>query len=241
MAITTKDQLKAYILRQLGQGINRIEVTDAQLNDAIENAISYFEQEVDGGLEEKILVIPISAGLQEYYLAPEVMGIMEVISSRGMSSSSDILSSMTQYKMDSASALTIGSGTGGLKYYVSNMQYMAMLDQFLGEGVTFSFNSTTKKLTIHETVTSDSVMVMTTLWSIRDEPEMWNNQFIKEYSTALAMHQWGRNMSKFNGAAIVGNFELNGSGMIQMADAEISRLREELTDKYTSPLGIWIA
>ena len=92
--LTTKDQLKSYILRQLGNGVNRIELTDAQLDDAIDNAITYFEQEVDGGVEEKILIIPIMEGLQEYYLAPEVMGIMEVIGTGDATSSSDILSSM---------------------------------------------------------------------------------------------------------------------------------------------------
>lgn len=237
--IATKDQLKAYILRQLGNGVNRIELTDAQLNDAIDNAIAYFEQEVDGGVEEKILIIPIVEGLQEYYLAPEVMGIMDVLSTGGMASSSDILSSLSQFKMDSVSLINSGMGAG-MRYYVTNMQYLSFINQFLGQGVTFNFNPTTKKLTIHETVKSSTTMVVTSLWSTRNSPEMWDNQFIKEYSAALAMRQWGINMSKFNGAALVGNFELNGSGMLQLADAEIARLREELTDKFTSPLGIWI-
>jgi hypothetical protein len=120
------------------------------------------------------------------------------------------------------------------------MQYLSFLNQFLGQGITFSFNPNTKKLTIHETVKSNSTMVITSLWSIRNEPEMWNDQFIKEYATALAMRQWAVNMLKFSGNTLIGNMSLNGEGMLQIADAEITRLREELTDKFTSPIGIWL-
>lgn len=237
MAIITKADLKAYIIRQLGGGVNNIELTDDQLEDAIENAIGYYEREVDGGVEDRIYLLESVEGVQEYILDAEVMGVSEVFST-GVTRTTDILSTLNQFRLDVAQPLTqAGYAVSG---YVANMQYLSFINQFLANDTIFNFNPVTKKLVVHQTVTSASVIAMVVLWSTRNSQEMWNNNFIKEYSTALSMKQWGINMSKFAGAQLLGGMELNGSQMIDIADAEITRLREELTDKETSPLGIWI-
>ena len=234
--LTSKNDLIAYIKRQLGGGVHNIEMTPEQINDCIENAIGYFEREVDGGTEDKILLVELKQGISSYTLDPGVMAIYEMIG-LNMINSEDLFSQISQVRMD----LAFGLMEGGTKIssYVSSMQYFSMINQFLAESITYNFNTVTKKLNVLETVKTDGVAVFHVLWSTRNTPEMWNNDFIKEYSSALAMKQWGINMSKFNNATLVGGMQLNGSGMIEMADKEIERLRAELVDKHTSPLGIF--
>lgn len=234
--LTSKNDLIAYIKRQLGGGVHNIEMTSEQINDCIENAIGYFEREVDGGTEDKILLVELKQGISSYTLDPNVMAIYEMIG-LNMVNSDDLFSQISQTRMD----LAFGLIEGGSKVhsYVSSMQYFSMINQFLSESITYNFNTVTKKLNVLETIKSDGVAAFHVLWSTRNTPEMWNNDFIKEYSSALAMKQWGINMSKFNNATLVGGMQLNGSGMIEMADKEIERLRAELVDKHTSPLGIF--
>ena len=234
--LTSKNDLIAYIKRQLGGGVHNIEMTPEQINDCIENAIGYFEREVDGGTEDKILLVELKQGISSYTLDPGVMAIYEMIG-LNMINSEDLFSQISQVRMD----LAFGLMEGGTKIssYVSSMQYFSMINQFLAESITYNFNTVTKKLNVLETVKTDGVAAFHVLWSTRNTPEMWNNDFIKEYSSALAMKQWGINMSKFNNATLVGGMQLNGSGMIEMADKEIERLRAELVDKHTSPLGIF--
>jgi hypothetical protein len=235
--INSKDELKAYIKRQLGGGINRIEVTDLQIDDAIENAIGYYEREVDGGVEDRIFILQLIPGQQEYFLPHQVMGISEVFSTS--MNSKDMMSEFNQFRIQSVQPMLDGSAK--LSQYVVTMQYLAMINQFLAESVTFNFNPTTKKLYLHETIkNTDGILALTLLWSVRDTPEMWNNDFIKEYSTALVMKQWGINLSKFRGAALLGDMELNGETMLSLAQAEIDRLRADLIDRYTSPIGLWV-
>lgn len=235
--LTSKNDLIAYIKRQLGGGVHNIEMTPEQINDCIENAIGYFEREVDGGTEDKILMVELKQGISSYTLDPGVMAIYEMIG-LNMINSEDLFSQISQVRMD----LAFGLMEGGAKVssYVSSMQYFSMINQFLAESITYNFNTVTKKLNVLETVKTDGVAAFHVLWSTRNTPEMWNNDFIKEYSSALAMKQWGINMSKFNNATLVGGMQLNGSGMIEMADKEIERLRAELVDKHTSPLGIFV-
>lgn len=235
--LTSKNDLIAYIKRQLGGGVHNIEMTPEQINDCIENAIGYFEREVDGGTEDKILIVELKQGISSYTLDPNVMAIYEMIG-LNMDNSDDLFSQISQTRID----LAYGLIEGGSKVhsYVSSMQYFSMINQFLSESITYNFNTVTKKLNVLETIKSDGVAAFHVLWSTRNTPEMWNNDFIKEYSSALAMKQWGINMSKFNNATLVGGMQLNGSGMIEMADKEIERLRAELVDKHTSPLGIFV-
>lgn len=235
--LTSKNDLIAYIKRQLGGGVHNIEMTPEQINDCIENAIGYFEREVDGGTESKMLIVNLLEGVQSYTLDTSIMAIAEIVGTQ-FAKSEDLLSQLSQVRMDVAYGLAEGGNS--VNAYVTSMQYFSFLNQFLAEGITFNFNPVTKKLTILETVKSDGAAVFEVLWSTRNTPEMWNNDFIKEYSSALAMKQWGINMSKFNNATLVGGMQLNGSGMIEMADKEIERLRTELVDKHTSPLGIWV-
>lgn len=235
--LTTKDELKSYILRQLGDGVHNIEVTPSQLDDCIENAIGYYEREVDGGVENKVYIMEIYPDTEYYILDDEVMGVEEIVGTE-FSGSNDLTSTLNQVKLDVAKVLT--EGTSSVKSYVTTMQYWSFINQFVSDTISYSFNTVTKKLTIHTGIEENGVIVLDVLWSTRNTKEMWNNDFIKEYSTALAMRQWGINMSKFNGAQLIGGMELNGSGMIDMAQSEIDRLREDLIDKQTSPLGIWV-
>jgi len=235
--LQSKDELKAYIKRQLGGGVHNIELSDLQLNDAIENAVGYFEREVDGGVEERIYLLELAEGVQTYILDAEVMGVSEIFGTT-FTKSTDMFSQLNQVRMDMAQTLTQG-GTS-ISSYVTTMQYFSFLNQFLGTQSTFNFNPITKKLVVLETVQSSGVLALSILWSTRNTPEMWNNNFIKEYSAALSMKQWGINMSKYNNAVLIGGMELNGAGILELANTEIERLRADLLDKETSPLGIFI-
>lgn len=57
---------------------------------------------------------------------------------------------------------------------------------------------------------------------------MW----LKEYTTALIKHQWGINMSKFEGMQLTGGVTVNSRQMIDDALTEIEKLEEKLRLEY---------
>lgn len=232
--IDSRVELRKYILRQLGSPIHSVEVSTEQLDDCIDTALEYFENVADSGVQEKLYIIDLYEGTSEYLLDTEVMGISEIHDTVFISSD-DLLSQHNQMRMNAAP----GGFAGGISTYVTNMQYMSFINQYLRANITFNYNSTNKKLFLLESPIADGVLVLSVFWSIRNDPETFNNNFIKEYSTALCMRQWGINMSKFEGATIVGGMTLNGGLMLDIANTDIERLREELMDKETAPLPIF--
>ena len=68
-----------------------------------------------------------------------------------------------------------------------------------------------------------------------DYAEVYNDMFLKKYTTALIKRQWGENMKKFGGIQLPGGVILNGDQIFQEAVAEIQQTEEEMQSKYELP------
>jgi hypothetical protein len=65
--------------------------------------------------------------------------------------------------------------------------------------------------------------------------DVYNDRWVKMYSTALIKKQWGMNLKKFGGIQLPGGVQLNGQQIYDEADAEILKLEQEMQDKYELP------
>ena len=64
--------------------------------------------------------------------------------------------------------------------------------------------------------------------------------YIKRYTTALFKKQWGANLSKFDGVAMVGGVKLNGEQMYSQSLQDIEKLEEEIRGTYETPVTYMI-
>lgn len=62
--------------------------------------------------------------------------------------------------------------------------------------------------------------------------DVFNDIFLKRYVTALFKKQWGANLSKFNGVAMVGGVTLNGQQIYSEALTDIEKLEQEIRSTY---------
>ena len=58
--------------------------------------------------------------------------------------------------------------------------------------------------------------------------DVWNDRFLKQYTTALIKYQWGSNLSKFAGIQLPGGVTLDGPRIMQEAQVEIDKLEEQM-------------
>ena len=65
--------------------------------------------------------------------------------------------------------------------------------------------------------------------------DIFNDIYLKRYTTALIKRQWGQNLSKFNGTAMLGGVTLNGPELFSTAIAEQQKLEEEIRLNYEEP------
>jgi hypothetical protein len=69
---------------------------------------------------------------------------------------------------------------------------------------------------------------------------IWHDIWLKRYTTALLRKQWGSNVKKYTGVQTLGGVVLNGQQIYDEADAEITKLEEQLHSDYQIPPRIFI-
>ena len=60
----------------------------------------------------------------------------------------------------------------------------------------------------------------------------FNDIYLKRYVTALFKKQWGANLSKFDGVAMIGGVTLNGRQIYSEAMADVEKLETEIRSSY---------
>ena len=80
-------------------------------------------------------------------------------------------------------------------------------------------------ITLANALTANITAVTMTKAGVSD---VWNDQFLKRYGTALIKYQWGSNLSKFAGIQMPGGVTLDGPRIMQEALEEINKVEEEM-------------
>jgi len=65
--------------------------------------------------------------------------------------------------------------------------------------------------------------------------DMYDDIYLKRYTTALIKKQWGQNLSKFSGTAMLGGVTLNGPELFSTAIQEQRQLEDEIRLNYEEP------
>ena len=68
-----------------------------------------------------------------------------------------------------------------------------------------------------------------------DYNRVWNDSFLKKYTTALLKRQWGQNLLKFQGVKLPGGVELNGRQIYDDAEKDLEIIREQMSNTYELP------
>ena len=68
-----------------------------------------------------------------------------------------------------------------------------------------------------------------------DYVRVWNDSFLKKYTTALLKKQWGQNLIKFQGVKLPGGVELNGREIYEDGVKELETIREMMSNTYELP------
>ena len=65
--------------------------------------------------------------------------------------------------------------------------------------------------------------------------EVYNDPFLKKYTTALIKRQWGQNLIKFKGAQLPGGLTMNGRELYDDGNSEVMKIEDEITSTYELP------
>jgi hypothetical protein len=69
--------------------------------------------------------------------------------------------------------------------------------------------------------------------------DVYNDGYLKRYTTALIKRQWGVNLKKFEGVQLPGGVTLNGQKIFDEAMEEIKELKDEVRSTYELPVDFF--
>ena len=126
-------------------------------------------------------------------------------------------------------------------YYEQVKSHLALIDQLLVGSKSFRFQRHQNRLFLDMSWNTDvsvGEFIIVECYKILD-PNTWtdvyNDRFLKRYSTALIKKQWGNNLKKFEGIQMPGGITLNGQKIYEEAMAEIEYLENEAQSTYVEP------
>ena len=70
--------------------------------------------------------------------------------------------------------------------------------------------------------------------------DIYDDIFLKRYATALIKQQWGANLSKFSGVAMLGGVTMNGETIYSQAQEEINKLEEQIALTFELPVNYMV-
>ena len=257
MAVATSRQSHIdWCLRSLGDPVIEINVDDDQLEDRVDESLEYFREYHSDAIFRTFLKHQVTATdvTNEYITIPD--NIVQVsrlfpIEAHGGGTTNffDI-----KYQMMLNDMTSINNTMGNLAYYEMMQQYLSLIDMRLNGQPQVTFIRKKNRLHIHgdfadgdiiagKFLVAEVYQTIATADSAGDVEgyqNIWNDLWLKEYTTALFKRQWGQNLIKFEGMTLPGGVTLNGRQIFDDALQEITQLRERIRLEFEMPADFFV-
>ena len=254
----TRENLKQYALRALGKPVIEINVDDDQLEDRIDEALQYFAQyhydgirrtylkyqytEADktrmtGDSSESITKNSVTTSWKEgnnFLVVPD--SVISVINIFPFSNKSNMNLFDVRYQLR-LNDLYDFSSTSIINYDIV-LRHLDFLDHILVGEKPLRFNQHDNRLYVDMDWTNDlaigEYLVIECYRKLDPQvyTDVYNDIYLKRYVTALFKKQWGANLSKFDGVAMIGGVTLNGRQIYSEALTDVEKLETEIRSSY---------
>jgi len=238
---TTRAAFKEYCLRRLGKPVIEINVDEDQVEDRIDDALRYYwDYHFDGA--EKVYykhAVTSTDRTNKYITLPEnIIGAVSIFSIADPSIRSDDLFNI-RYQIALNDLYTLTS-VSMLPYYMV-MENLALIAEMLVGKQPIRYNRHMNKLYVDmdwNTLTDGEFLLVEAYQIVdpTDYVDVWKDQWLMRYSTALIKRQWGANLSKFTGMTLPGGVQFNGQTLYNEAIQEIDTLEREMINSYSLPV-----
>ena len=128
-----------------------------------------------------------------------------------------------------------------IMHYQMTMQHLDFLDHILVGEKPIRFNQLSNRLYIDQDwsndITAGEYLIIECYRKLdpTTHTDIFDDIYLKRYAVALIKRQWGQNLSKFSGTAMLGGVTLNGPELFSTAIQEQQKLEEEIRTNYEEP------
>lgn len=233
----SRQDLIDYCKRRLGDPVIEINVDDDQVEDRVDEALQYYQEYHSDATVRTYLKHQVTqTDINNEYI-PVSSNVLTVTKMFPISSSFNSSFNFfdIKYQMMLNDIADLQNFAGDLAYYEQMQQYLSLLDVKLNGTPQVQWSRHQDRLYIFGDFQDGDIKVgeyiVAEIYSIVDPDEhtsIYNDLWLKEYTTALIKQQWGANLIKFEGVQLPGGVTFNGRQIYDDATTEIQQLRERI-------------
>ena len=242
---TNRQEIFDYVNAMLGGGMVDVELDPVHYNTALDKALARYRQRSDHSVEESYLFLDLIEDQNEYTLPNEVIEVNKLyrrsIGSR--TGGGDGASVFEPFNLAYTNTYLLSGSTqmGGMATYEMFAGYQELVGRMFGSFMEFTWNSTTKKLTILQRPRAEEGILIEA-FNYRPESQLLIDyqagQWIKDYTLAACKYMLGEARSKFATiAGPQGGTSLNGDTLKAEAQADMEKLENELALQVAGGTG----
>lgn len=245
---STRQGLIDYCKRQLGDPVIEINVDEDQLEDRVDEALQHFQEYHSEGVYRgylKHLVTADDVSNEYITISSNITSVTKLFSVRSGSVSRNFFD--IKYQMMLNDIADLQTYIGDLAYYEQMQQYLSLLDMKLTGSPQVEYVRKQNRLYIFGDFVDGDIKagdyIVAEVYQIVDPTTysaVWNDMWLKQYTTALFKRQWGANLIKFEGMQLPGGVMLNGRQLFDDATQDIQRLEELIRMNHELPPDFFV-
>lgn len=245
---TSRATLIEYCLRRLGDPVIEINVDPDQLEDRVDEALQYYQEfHSDATLRTYLKHLVTSDDVTNEYitLSTDIQFLSRLFKVHGGQMSRNFFD--IKYQLHLNDIANMHTYIGDLAYYEQMQQYLSLLDTKLNGTPQVQFARKQNRLYIFGEFADQDIKagdyIVAEVYKIIDpstHTSVFNDMWLKEYTTALIKQQWGANLIKFEGMQLPGGVMLNGRQIFDDAQSDIERLRESIRLEHEMPADFFM-
>ena len=245
---STRQGLIDYCLRSLGDPVIEINIDPDQMEDRVDEALQYYQEfHSDATLKTymKHLVTADDVTNEYITLASDITYVSKLFPIRGGSITKDFFD--IKYQLHLNDIANLQTYMGDLAYYEQMQQYLSLIDMKLNGTPQVQFSRRENRLYVFGDFADKDIeagdYLVAEVYKILDpdvNTSIYNDRWMKEYTTAIFKGQWGQNLIKFEGMQLPGGVTLNGRQIYDDAQLDIDRLREAIRSEYEMPADFFV-
>ena len=235
--VTRLTKKKSFNADEKGTVAENIELEEG--TNTLEEGAGDLIQETGSALltEDSSLVRTVYEETQNYLIVPD--SVISVINIFPLSDRANLNIFDVRYQLRLNDLYDFSSTS--IVHYEMTMRHLDFLDHILVGEKPLRFNQLSNRLYIDmdwaEDISPDEYLIIECYRKLdpSSHSNIFDDLYLKRYTTALIKRQWGQNLSKFSGTAMLGGVTLNGPELFSTALAEQQKLEDEIRTNYEEP------
>jgi len=234
----SRETFKENCLRRLGKPVVEINVDDDQVDDRIDQALSYYhDYHFDGSSRGFLKHIVTADDKTNGYISvsdTNTIGVINMFDIGDATSTNNLFNVRYQIALNDLYDLS----RYDLVPFYMNFQNIRFIEEILVGKQPLRFNRHVNRIYVDmdwQKVNVGNYIVFEVYTKVDPNTytDVWGDRWLLEYATALIQVQWGMNLTKFSGMQLPGGLQFNGDGILTQGMEAKNKLEEEMISAYS--------